>query len=82
VWQVTAFVENSRLTWVSVNPGIRTEGDHVIDPAGAGSRVTLSLRFSGLLAPLISRIYRRLCQRFLTLEAKGLKAQCEKPATA
>jgi uncharacterized membrane protein len=82
VWQVTAFVEGSRFTWVTVNPGIQTEADHVIDPAGAGSRVTLFLRFSGLLAPLFSRIYRRLSQRYISLEAHGLKTRCESRAVA
>jgi hypothetical protein len=77
VWQVIAFADGRRFTWVTVNPGIRTEGDHVIDPAGAGSRVTLSLRFSGLLAPLVRRIYRGLSGRLLLLEAEGLKARCE-----
>jgi uncharacterized membrane protein len=82
VWKVTALAHGRRFTWVTVNPGVRTEGDHVIEPAGAGSRVTLSLRFSGLLAPLVSRIYRGLSRRFLSLEAQGLKARCEGRAIA
>jgi uncharacterized membrane protein len=82
VWQVTAFAEGSRFTWVTAGPGILTEGDHVINPAGEGSRVTLTLRFSGLLAPLVSRIYRKLSRRYLALEAHGLKARCENRAAA
>jgi uncharacterized membrane protein len=82
VWQVAAFADGRRFTWATVNPGVRTEGDHVIEPAGAGSRVTLSLRFSGLLAPLVSRIHRGLSGRFLLLEARGLKARCGSRASA
>jgi hypothetical protein len=82
VWQVTAFVDGRRFTWATVNPGVRTDGDHVIEPVGTGSRVTLSLRFSGFLAPLVGRIYRGLSRRYLSLEAQGLKARCESRAIA
>jgi uncharacterized membrane protein len=82
VWQVTSFVEGSRFTWVTTSPGVRTEGDHVVDPAGAGSRLTLSLRFCGLLGPLARLIYGNLTRRYMSLEAQGLKARCESRATA
>jgi hypothetical protein len=77
VWQVTASIEDARFTWVTASPGLRVTGDHVIASAGAGSRVTLSLRFAGLLAPVLGRMLGRLSRRYLAAEAEGLKMRCE-----
>ena len=41
--------------------------------SGNGSRATLSIRFSGLLGPLFARLTRKLNERYLALEASGLK---------
>ncbi len=46
-------------------------------PAAHGSRATLSLRFSGVLAGLFAHITRGLNDRYLALEAKGLKQRSE-----
>ena len=52
-------------------------GRHGVEPKGAGSKATLTLHFSGFLAPLIARLYRGLNERYLALEAKGLKQRSE-----
>jgi uncharacterized membrane protein len=78
VWQITAFVDGRRFTWVTGGPGVQVEADHVIDPSGAGSRVTLTFRFSGFLAPLLRLTHGGLVRRYLSLEANGLKSRCER----
>ena len=45
----------------------------------SGSRVTLSLDFSGILGPLVARLTRGLNARYLALEAQGLKKHTETP---
>ena len=58
-------------------PVSELKGDHWIEANGARSTVKLSLQFSGLLAPLVARIYRSLSQRYLATEAEGLRKRCE-----
>src|ERR1700730_3892826 len=77
VWQVTELEEKRSFTWVTRSPGIQIKARHVAEAAGAASRVTLSLEFSGLLGPLVARLYRNLNQRYLATEAKGLKERSE-----
>jgi len=77
-WRVTELDEGGRnFTWVSWAPGVCVTAQHWVEASGTGSRATLSLRFSGVLAPLLARITRSLNYRYLALEAKGLKQRCE-----
>lgn len=77
-WRVTELDEAGRnFTWVNWAPGVRVIAQHWVEASGMGSRATLSLRFSGILAPLLARITRALNHRYLVLEAKGLKQRCE-----
>ncbi len=77
VWKVTELQEKRRFAWVTRSPGVQLKGDHWIEANGARSTVKLSLQFSGLLAPLVARIYRSLSQRYLATEAEGLRKRCE-----
>jgi uncharacterized membrane protein len=78
VWQVTELVPAARsLAWVTRAPGVQVVGRHEVEPICAGSKATLSLHFSGFLAPLIARLYRGLNERYLALEANGLKQRSE-----
>lgn len=77
VWEVTRLEEGRGFSWVTKHPGVRVTGEHWIEETPEGCRVTLSLRFEGFLAPLIARIYRSLNERYLALEAEGLRARCE-----
>jgi uncharacterized protein YndB with AHSA1/START domain len=43
------------------------------------TRVTLSVRFEGLVASLVSRLTRDLNRRYLELEAAGLRARSISP---
>ena len=77
-WRVTAVDETgTRFTWVSTGPGVRVIARHWVEPWNAGSRATLSLRFEGILAGLFARLTRDLNNRYLALEAKGLKQRSE-----
>jgi uncharacterized membrane protein len=76
VWQVTQLDQRS-FTWSTRSPGLQVTGLHQIEENGTGSRVTLSIQFSGLLAPLLARIYGGLNERYLAIEAQGLKARSE-----
>ena len=77
MWKVTA-IEPGRgftsrtgsfLTWVVAN--------HWVEPFGAGSGATLSLRFGGLFGGVVARLTADLNNRYLNLEAAGLKRRSE-----
>jgi hypothetical protein len=56
---------------------LATVGDHRVEAAGQGSRVTLTLRQEGPLAGLVGTIYKGLIARYIRMEAEGLKRESE-----
>ncbi len=78
VWRVTAIDAGRTFTWVSSSPGARVTGTHRVEahPDG-GSRATMSLQFEGPIARLVAWAYRGLIERYLGLEADGLKRRSE-----
>jgi uncharacterized membrane protein len=81
-WRVTELHEGAGFTWVNHSPGVHVVARHQIEPTASGSRVRLSLQFTGPLAPLITRLTRGLNERYLALEARGLKARSEGTAAS
>lgn len=77
VWRITEYREGYSFTWVAGGPGIRVAARHRLVPRDGGSRVTLSLRFAGLLGPLFGRWTNRINERYVQMEAEGLKRRCE-----
>jgi hypothetical protein len=78
VWKVTEIDERVRsFTWVTRNPGVQVTGGHRVERDGEGSKITLSIQFSGLLAPLVFGLTGGLTQRYVTREAQGLKERSE-----
>ena len=78
VWTVTALEPGRSFAWQAVTPGLVSVGVHRVEPAGDGaSRVTLSLAWSGPLAPVVRRLVGGLSRRYVELEAQGLKRRCE-----
>jgi hypothetical protein len=75
-WRVTELNPGAGFTWVSVAPGVRVVARHWVEPAVDGCRVTLSIRYEGLLGALLARWVGDLNDRYLALEADGLKARC------
>ncbi len=80
VWEVTEVVPGRSFTWIARGPGIVTTGKHeVIPTSGEGDdvEVTASLEQAGLLGPLLGLLTKRLTDRYLQTEVRGLKARCE-----
>jgi len=76
VWQVTELDEKS-FAWVTRSPGLEIKGGHTVAANGHASRVTLTLRYSGPLAPLAGLLYGNLSRRYIGIEAEGLRRRCE-----
>ncbi|MBI5949675.1 MAG: SRPBCC family protein [Chloroflexi bacterium] len=77
VWTVTAIDEGRSFTWESRARGVHTIAGHVIEPSGAGSRVTLTVEMSGLMASIFRPMIARVSRRNLAMEAEGLKRRSE-----
>jgi len=77
VFEITALVEGRSFTWAARHPGVVATAAHSVESNANGSRATLSLRFDGPLGGLVGRFSRGLIERYLALEADGLKARSE-----
>jgi len=79
LWTITAIEPGHGFTWVNQAPGIKVIAHHVAEPIARGSRATLSLKYEGFLAALLARVTRNITNRYLAMEANGLKARAENP---
>ena len=79
LWTVTAIDGKRSFTWMNRAPGIKVIAHHSVDTVGRVSRATLSLRYEGLLGGLLARMTRRITNRYLVMEANGLKRRSENP---
>jgi uncharacterized membrane protein len=82
VWRVTDVQLGQGFTWESASPGARVTGSHHIEPRAGGSRATLAISFEGPVARLVGWLSRSLTERYLRLEAAGLKARSEEQGTS
>jgi uncharacterized membrane protein len=79
LWTVTAIDGQRSFTWSNRAPGIKVIAHHSIDGNGDRSKATLSLRYEGFLGRLLARLIRGITNRYLAMEANGLKARSENP---
>ena len=78
IWEVTVWDAPSYFEWTQKQSGVTNVAGHRVDPLGDGrSRLTLTLDMRGLLIPIIGRIYRDLTNRYMQLEAEGMKRAAE-----
>ena len=82
VWEVTKWEPGRSWTWAASGPGARTEASHVLTPSGSGTRAEQTIVSSGPLGRAIAFISRSLTQRYLAIEAAGLKQRSEQIAAA
>jgi uncharacterized membrane protein len=77
-WEVTAWEAPSYFEWTQKSPGATSVAGHRVEPLDEGrSRLTLTLDMSGLLIAIFGRFYRDLTNRYMTLEAEGIKRAAE-----
>lgn len=76
-WRITELEEGRSFTSVTGSLGVLVTARHWVESHQGRSRVTLSVQFSGVLGPLVARLTRGLNERYLAIEAKGLKGRSE-----
>lgn len=77
IWEVVSVQAGRSFVWVSKSPGLAMRASHVVEPAGAGCRLTLEFEFSGILAPLARLLAGSITERYIRTEAASLKARAE-----
>lgn len=77
VWRVTALEVGAGFTWETRVRGMRMVAAHELTPAGEGTKNTLRLEITGVVAVLLWPLIRRSVRRALEQENTGLKAACE-----
>lgn len=77
MWKVTALDPGRSFTWKSGAPGMWVHAHHSVAPIAGGARATLSLRFEGAMGRLLGHLTRAINNRYLSLEAAGLKRRSE-----
>ena len=77
VFDVTSWDPPRSFEWVTRSGGVTAVARHSVEPLGAGARAHLSVEFSGLLAPLVVWFAGDLTNRYLEMEAAGLKRRSE-----
>jgi carbon monoxide dehydrogenase subunit G len=81
-WDVTVWDAPSYFEWRQQSSGVTSVADHRVEILEEGrSRLTLSLDMRGLLIPVIGLFYRGLTNRYMTLEAQGMKRAAESAET-
>lgn len=78
VWEVTEIVPGHSFTWVARGPGVVTTGTHSVAPTETGHvRAVAALEQAGPLGRVVGTATKRLTERYLDIEVRGLKARCE-----
>lgn len=70
VWEVTDWQQGRSFTWVSTSPGIRSTAVHAVQDDSGGSRLDLSLEWSGPLAPVLELLIGRKARGMVEIEAE------------
>ena len=77
IWVITGWAPGHSFTWEITAPGVRVAGSHILAPSEEGCLLTLTLNFHGWLGITAAYLKRQLTQRYMRLEAEGLKARSE-----
>jgi hypothetical protein len=79
VWRVTDWQPQARsFTWVSTSPGIRSMAVHTVQDDGDGSRLDLSLAWSGPLARILELLIGRKARGMVETEAETFARLAER----
>ena len=77
VWRITSWAPDREFVWVSSGIGFLATAEHILSNQDGGTLLTLRLTLEGVLAPLVGCLAGTLAQKYLALEATGLKRHVE-----
>jgi hypothetical protein len=78
IWDVTVWDAPSYFEWRQRSGGVTSVAGHRVEALEEGrSRLTLTLDMRGPLVPVLALFYKGLTNRYMTLEAQGMKRAAE-----
>jgi uncharacterized membrane protein len=78
IWEVTAWDAPSFFEWRQQSGGVAAVAGHRVEALDDGrARLTLTLEMRGLLVPVVGRFYRGLTNRYMAIEAEGMRRVAE-----
>ena len=78
IWDITVWDAPSYFEWTQKTGGITSVAGHRVEALGEGrARLTLTLDMRGLLIPVMALFHKGLTNRYMTLEADGMKRAAE-----
>jgi uncharacterized membrane protein len=77
VWEVTKWEPGRSWTWTATGPGAHTEASHVLTSLGGTTLVEQVIVSRGPVGRLLAILWHSLTQRYLAMEAEGLKRRTE-----
>ncbi len=80
VWEVTDLEEGTSFTWVARTPGVNSAAGHLVSATADGSRLTLSVTWTGIFGGLAGALVGQRTRKSITADAIGHKACAEAPA--
>jgi uncharacterized membrane protein len=80
VWEVTELDEGTSFTWVTHTPGVASTAAHLVSATANGSRLTLSVTWTGIFGGLTGALMGKRTRKSLTVDADGHKACAETAA--
>jgi len=78
LWRVTQFEPKRVIELQSGFPGLRVIALHNMAQRGEHTTLTLTIRFEGWMGRMLARRLADLNNRYLALEADGIRRYCEK----
>ena len=77
-WDITVWDAPSSFEWTQRASGATTVAGHRVEALGEGrARLTLTLEMRGFLVPIMALFYTNLTNRYMNLEAEGMKRAAE-----
>ncbi|HET9416589.1 MAG TPA: SRPBCC family protein [Candidatus Limnocylindria bacterium] len=77
-WEITVWDAPSYFEWTQKTSGVTSVAGHRVEALdGERSRLTLTLDMRGLPIAIVGRFYKGLTNRYMTLEAEGMKRAAE-----
>jgi uncharacterized membrane protein len=77
-WDITVWDAPSYFEWTQKTSGVTSVAGHRVEALGEGrARLTLTLDMRGVLIPVIGLFYKDLTNRYMDLEAEGMKRAAE-----
>jgi carbon monoxide dehydrogenase subunit G len=82
-WDITVWDAPSYFEWTQKASGITSVAGHRVEALGEGrARLTLTLEMRGYLIAIIGLFYKNLTNRYMNLEAEGMKRAAESTPTS